>query len=182
MPRGTTTVRRWEVDVQADGRGPSAVVPPGFVRDAASLAEADDEDDSAGQRLKNNALVEKQAWAMSTSQLQGIGMNAFMMYMVGNQLSLWTILMVGYATVKGVKGVLSAGSTFDKLPKAPGMDLTLPKLAYFGTQLLQLGVVVYKIGTMGLLPLTSADWVSLLPLRSAVEVSAGAIPIGRAAA
>lgn len=122
----------------------------------------------------NTRVIEAQAWAMSKSQVQPFFMNCFMMWMVGNQLNLWVILTVGYAVVRGVTGVLQVGSAFSKFPET-GVDLTVPKLAYAGTQLANLAVAVYKIGTMGLLPLTSADWVSLLPVRQAVEVSAAAL-------
>ena len=44
--------------------------------------------------------------------------------------------------------------------------------------LVGVAVVMYKLRAMGLLPLTSADWVSLLPSRHPTEFSAGFTPLG----
>jgi hypothetical protein len=60
----------------------------------------------------------------------------------------------------------------------PGANLTLAKLQYVLLNLLGVGMVFYKLRAMGLVPVTSADWVSLLPTRHAVEYSAGAAPVG----
>lgn len=61
---------------------------------------------------------------------------------------------------------------------APGVNLGLPKLLYVLLNLAGVGVVAYKLRVMGLLPLTAADWVSLLPSRHPAEFSAGAQPLG----
>jgi hypothetical protein len=36
------------------------------------------------------------------------------------------------------------------------------KLMYFGIQLILLGIVVYKLSVMGLLPVSAADYVDLI--------------------
>lgn len=51
------------------------------------------------------------------------------------------------------------------------MDLTQPKLAFIGTNMLGIVVAMYKCGTMGLLPTTSADWTWLLPMKVMQEIS-----------
>jgi hypothetical protein len=43
------------------------------------------------------------------------------------------------------------------------VDLRLPKLIYISIQLIALAMGLYKCSTMGLLPLTSADWTSYIP-------------------
>lgn len=43
------------------------------------------------------------------------------------------------------------------------VDLRLPKLIYISIQLIALTMGLYKCSTMGLLPLTSADWTSYIP-------------------
>ena len=63
---------------------------------------------------------------------------------------------------------------------APGMrwqfedgdtDLTTPKLVYVALNLASLGVALYKCKSMGLLPVTAADWTGLLPEATDAEVS-----------
>lgn len=44
-----------------------------------------------------------------------------------------------------------------------GVDLRLPKLIYVAIQIAALAMGVYKCSTMGLLPLTSADWTHYVP-------------------
>ena len=61
---------------------------------------------------------------------------------------------------------------------APGVNLALPKLGFVLLNLLGVGIVAWKLRAMGLLPVTSADWVSLLPARHAAEFSAGAVEVG----
>jgi hypothetical protein len=51
----------------------------------------------------------------------------------------------------------------------PGANLLFSKLVDVGFNLLGLLVVLWKVRAMGLLPLTSADWVSLLPQRASTH-------------
>lgn len=60
---------------------------------------------------------------------------------------------------------------------APNVSLLVPKLLYVLLNLIGVGVVGYKLRNMGLLPVTSADWVSLLPLRHPAEWSSRAMPL-----
>jgi hypothetical protein len=55
-------------------------------------------------------------------------------------------------------------------------DLTLPKLIYAGLNLAGCGVFLWKLRGMGLLPLTSSDWLSMLPATTPLEHSALASP------
>jgi hypothetical protein len=57
------------------------------------------------------------------------------------------------------------------------VSLLTAKLLYAAINLAGVGVFVWKIRGMGLLPVTSADWVSLLPARLPLEHSATAIPV-----
>ena len=54
----------------------------------------------------------------------------------------------------------------------PGANLLLSKIVYVGLNIAGLAIVLWKVRAMGLLPLTSADWVSLLPARAATAWAA----------
>jgi hypothetical protein len=41
--------------------------------------------------------------------------------------------------------------------------LLLPKLAFVGLQIATMGLGVYKLGAMGLLPTSHSDWLAFLP-------------------
>lgn len=58
----------------------------------------------------------------------------------------------------------------------PGARLLTAKAMYVGLNLVGLGVVLWKVRAMGLLPLTSADWVSLLPQRLPLQLAAAGAP------
>lgn len=58
----------------------------------------------------------------------------------------------------------------------PGVSLLVPKLIYVVINLGSCGLILYKFKSMGLLPLTSADWVSLIPERLAAEHSSMGMP------
>ena len=53
------------------------------------------------------------------------------------------------------------------------IDLTLPKLCYLALNCLGVAMGMYKLNTIGLLPVTSADWSAMLPVKTPVEYSTG---------
>lgn len=52
---------------------------------------------------------------------------------------------------------------FRAFEKDEGLSLRTGKMIYISLQVLSLIVALYKCSTMGLLPLTSVDWVDYLP-------------------
>ncbi|CAA3008864.1 NRT1 PTR FAMILY [Olea europaea subsp. europaea] len=57
------------------------------------------------------------------------------------------------------------------------VDLLLPKLVFIALNLVGLGMGVWKLNTLGLLPTHVSDWVSSLPPAQEVEFSGGGIPL-----
>jgi hypothetical protein len=53
-----------------------------------------------------------------------------------------------------------------------GMSLSKYKFMYMGIQLILLGMVAYKLSSMGLLPVAAADYVDLVPIIETVDVIA----------
>lgn len=52
------------------------------------------------------------------------------------------------------------------------MSLSKYKFMYMGIQLILLGMVAYKLSSMGLLPVAAADYVDLVPIIETVDVIA----------
>lgn len=52
------------------------------------------------------------------------------------------------------------------------VDLVQPKLVYVAGNVASVAMAMYKCANMGLLPMTSADWTWLLPIKQAIETSA----------
>jgi Protein of unknown function (DUF1077) len=79
------------------------------------------------------------------------------------------------ALVNPLKAIFATRQAFIKFEKEDGIDLRLPKLIYLSLQVLSLGVALYKCSTMGLLPVTSADWTNLLPPHNYLDTSVSPI-------
>lgn len=88
--------------------------------------------------------------------------------MVTNQLTVWSIMFFMMLAPTPFRQLFSVEQVFASV-SAPGVDLTAPKLAFIGAQCIGVLIVLWKLNAMGLLPLTSADWVSLLPSLEPLE-------------
>ncbi len=119
----------------------------------------------------------KSKYAMNIAIAPGKALfqTAFMLWMSGSSIQIFSIYTLFNALTSPVKGILATEMVFSKLGGEKGIDTSTPKLIYVCMQLIALGVALYKCHTMGLLPLTSIDWLWMLPNRSRDEV--GGIPI-----
>ncbi len=118
-------------------------------------------------------LAAKQRQVMNIAYGPGKNLltTGFMLWMSGSSIQIFSIMMTGMALWNPFKALFSVNEPFRPFEKEEGIDLKMPKLIYAGLQLLSLGVALYKCSTMGLLPLTSADWVSYLPVIEYQETS-----------
>ena len=91
-------------------------------------------------------------------------MTAFMMYMSGNSLQMFSIMMVVMAFKNPAMGLVNTNAVFERFEKRTerkqndqGEDgieqrLLAIKLVYVAMQILALAVGVWKVNAMGLLP------------------------------
>jgi ER membrane protein complex subunit 4 len=80
-------------------------------------------------------------------------MTAIMMYMSGNSLQIFSIMMVGMAFKNPVVGLLATGTAFDRFEsEGTRGKLALVKVVYVLMQVLSLALGVWKVNAMGLLP------------------------------
>ncbi len=115
------------------------------------------------------AARQRQVQALSYSPGQSLLTTAFMLWMSGTSIQIFSIMMTGMALINPLKAIGTMNQTFKPFEKEEGINLYIPKLIYLSLQLLAFGVAVYKCSTMGLLPLTSSDWVSYLPIKPYLE-------------
>jgi ER membrane protein complex subunit 4 len=87
----------------------------------------------------------------------------FMLWMAGSSIQIFSIMMTGMSLWNPLRALLGTNEAFKAFEKEEGIDLKVPKLIYAGLQLVAIAVALYKCSTMGLLPLTSADWITYLP-------------------
>ncbi|TPX32093.1 hypothetical protein SmJEL517_g04758 [Synchytrium microbalum] len=112
------------------------------------------------------------AWDIALAPAKSIPMNGFMLYMSGNSVQIFSILITVMMFWNGIKGVTGANAVFTSFSSQvtagrPQQTFNfvkdpvfLPKLAYIGLQLVVVAMGVYKCATMGLLPTASSDWLA----------------------
>ena len=122
------------------------------------------------QSKQNQLAAKKSQMAMAVAMKPGqqILMNAFMMYMSGKQLNIFSISITSMAILNPLKGLFSVEQTFGALE---GVDLQIPKLIFIGLNLVWVALGLYKMSSMKLLPTTSADWTGSIVWKELLETS-----------
>ena len=124
----------------------------------------------AEAEARRRALQAK-GWAVAQAQGAQMLQVGFMLYfMVGSRLNLWSIfylVLMGSSPFRNLLGVNAAFAPF----AMPGVDLGAAKLLYAALNLGGVGIFFWKLNAMGLMPITSSDWISLLPVRTQVDYS-----------
>ena len=166
-------MRPWALDfTDADGARPQDLPkPPGF-----SESSSHDADDKVAVRKGDQTQLKlKKAKELAWSPGKNFMMTAFMLWMSGTSIQIFSIYTTGNALMNPLKGIASINQVFGKFDNEEGVDTRLPKLIFVALQLLAVGVALYKCATMNLLPLTSADWLWRLPERQYEEL--GGVPV-----
>eukprot|EP00906_Rhabdomonas_costata_P031916 RCo045020 len=116
---------------------------------------------SAGQHLE---LRKERVWEAAKAPFKSLGMTVFMMFFAGSGLHLFTIMIVGMATMTPIKSMLDVNNVFSKLG-GPGLEgeVARAKVVFVALNLLGLGVAMVKCYWMGLLPTAASDWVDGTP-------------------
>ncbi|KZF25527.1 hypothetical protein L228DRAFT_244380 [Xylona heveae TC161] len=122
---------------------------------------------------ETNQLKLKKAWELALAPAKQLPMNGIMMYMSGNSLQIFSIMMV-FMLFKGpIQGLMNVNQVFSRF-EAEGIQSQMLgiKLVYVLMQLLALGLGVWKVNGMGLLPTARSDWLAWeterLPLERAI--------------
>lgn len=115
--------------------------------------------------------------SIAQGQMGALFQVALMLYLfIGNQLNLYSIFFLLSMGTTPIKNLLNVNGAFAAV-QHPGANLMNAKLIFIALNLAGTGVFLWKLRGMGLLPITSSDWVSLLPDRTAVEHSALESPV-----
>jgi ER membrane protein complex subunit 4 len=116
------------------------------------------------------------AMSIALQPAQQIAMQAFMLYMSGSQLNMFSINVTSMAIITPLTAIFSIDQTFRKVQYDSTNDegndiLQLPKLLYLALNLAFLCLGLYKMSSMRLLPTTSADWLSKIEWKQIVETT-----------
>lgn len=95
----------------------------------------------------------KKAWEVAIGPSKQIPMNAIMMYMSGNSLQIFSIMMVLMLFKGPIQGIINTNAAFAKY-ETPSTHSRLlgVKVVYMAMQLVLLGLGIWKVNAMGLLP------------------------------
>jgi ER membrane protein complex subunit 4 len=100
-----------------------------------------------------DTLKLKKAWEVALAPVKGLPMTAIMMYMSGNSLQIFSIMMVWMAFKNPIVGVMATNQAFERFQSETlKVQIMQVKFVYILMQLLALAVGVWKVNSMGLLP------------------------------
>ncbi|KAK2737363.1 ER membrane protein complex subunit 4 [Myotisia sp. PD_48] len=118
---------------------------------------------------ETEALKLKKAWEVALAPSKQIPMNAIMMYMSGNSLQIFSIMMV-FMLFKGpIQGIISTNLAFAKFESEGTRGKMIGvKLVYVLMQFALLAMGIYKVNAMGLLPYESPNLEASLTFSSKV--------------
>jgi hypothetical protein len=100
--------------------------------------------------------------------MKNMAMTVFMLWMVGNQLSMWTIMMIIAFASTPIQALLNINKSFEMF-EGKKVNLLMPKLTFFALNMLLFGGVIYKFSIMGILPVTPSDWNVLIEAKHPIE-------------
>ncbi|EIN07904.1 DUF1077-domain-containing protein, partial [Punctularia strigosozonata HHB-11173 SS5] len=110
-------------------------------------------------------LKEKRAWDLAISPAKSLPMQAFMLYMSGGGVQIFSMGIVFMLLLSPFKNLAAINDAFASFapsnanPKSLS-TLTLQKLAYVACNILTLALGLWKCRSMGLLPTGTGDWLA----------------------
>ncbi|KAJ8042526.1 ER membrane protein complex subunit 4 [Holothuria leucospilota] len=156
---------KWVIDLTRSKQERVDVVSPVGYTDR-TLSEA-------ASQEKDSTLVTKKCWDIALAPLKQLPMNLFLMYMAGNTISIFPIMMVGMMVWRPIQALMSLKATFRLLEGSPQSYIQM--FVFFVSNLLGISLALYKCSSMGLLPIYSSDWLSFLEPQERMEFSGGGL-------
>jgi len=123
-------------------------------------------------RDTDHNLIVKKSWDIALGPMRQIPMNLFIMYMSGNSISIFPIMMIGMLFLRPIKALIQINTTFKMIE---GNQSILQKLIYLVGNLLCCGLALYKCQSMGLLPTHASDWLDFIESPQRIEFSGGGL-------
>jgi len=117
-----------------------------------------------------DTLKLKKAWELALAPAKQLPMNAIGMYMTGNSLQIFSIMMVFMLFKAPIQAIIAIQSTFQRLETPTNkQQMLLVKAAFVGCNLLALALGIWKVNGMGLLPTMTSDWLAWEAAREPIE-------------
>ncbi|KAL3474853.1 hypothetical protein BJX99DRAFT_171018 [Aspergillus californicus] len=169
---------KWVVELNSPLPRPSGSTssipdPPGFTRKAGKgRTDKSPTSPSTSKPADTDTLKLKKAWEIALAPSKQIPMNGIMMYMSGNSLQIFSIMMVLMLFKGPIQGLINTNAVFAKFESETlGNKMLGVKAVYVLMQFLLLGLGIWKVNAMGLLPTTRSDWLAWESERQPVETA-----------
>lgn len=144
----------------------SLASPPGYsISNSMSSSEVTKKSDPTH-------LIKKKSWELALAPIKQLPMNLFIMYMAGNSISIFPIMMVGMLFMRPIQAFFTINSTFKMVENSSALG---QKFVFFIGNTLNLGLALYKCQSMGLLPTHSSDWLAFVEPQIRQEYLGGGI-------
>ncbi|MCJ1308231.1 hypothetical protein MMC25_001884 [Agyrium rufum] len=170
----------WVVDLKtkptAKPKNTSLPDPPGFTSNK-RISKTNASTTALARKPPTPAEMDtlklKKSWEVALAPAKALPMNAVMMYMSGNSLQIFSIMMVFMLFKNPVQGLLSTGQVFQRYEtEGTRGQMWMVKIVYIAMNLVALALGVWKVNGMGLFPTTRSDWLAWeterVPLEKAV--------------
>ncbi|XP_031631451.1 ER membrane protein complex subunit 4 [Contarinia nasturtii] len=159
---------KWALDFNTRSRGNDLPSPPGF---NPSVGQSHME---VTMDTDQSHLILKKSWDIALGPIKQVPMNLLIMYMSGNSISIFPIMMVGMMLVRPIKAIIATQATFKVIE---GTQAAGQKIVYFLGNLANVALAVYKCHSMGLLPTHASDWLAFVEAQTRLEYADGGISL-----
>jgi hypothetical protein len=165
--------RKWAI--HDDGRSGSydlKEMPVGYIARTESIT-VNESHNSLKEQAEKDEKIYKSAMAAAMAPGSQLMMTAFMLWMSGSTLQVFSFFILGMAVMNPLRALADANNQFAKFADSK-VNITLPFLIFIAINLAALGVAIYKLQTLGLLPET---WGSVSVAPKSLEYSAGGVTV-----
>ncbi|PPR00047.1 hypothetical protein CVT24_009003 [Panaeolus cyanescens] len=164
--------------LESSSKWKSLPSPPGFSKSstASSSRAAAKKPSASSSTATYDALKEKRAWDVAIAPAKSLPMQAFMLYMSGGGVQIFSIgivFMLLLSPFKNIAGMNEAFAQYAPSNSNPRSltTLFLHKIVYVLCNMLTLAVGLWKCRSMGLLPTGTGDWLAFESRGPAPDIS-----------
>lgn len=157
---------KWSLDFTRNKyeKATDNVSPPGYSQLAGQNGTELTKDSDSSR------LIIKKSWDLALGPLKQVPMNLFIMYMAGNSISIFPIMMVGMLIVRPVTALFSLNTTFKTIE---GTQVWGQKFIFVIGNIVNIILALYKCHSMGLLPTHPSDWLAFIDPPTRMEYWGG---------
>ncbi len=136
-----------------------------------------------GDKEARRSRIKRRIFALQFQPVAQLPMTLFLLWMVGNEIGIFSIMFVGMAITNPINALLDTKRVFEQFDGDVAEDSSLRndvlvgRLCYAGCCVIAMFVGLLKVSWMGLLPVSAVDWLSHAPT-ACEEMGIGAIVSG----